>query len=101
MTIPGKVQSYLATGIPIVAMLDGEGAHVISKASAGMACAAGDADGLAQLVLKLFCMTPQLRKEMGLRGKNLYMQEFDRKVLIDRLEHWLVRLRMDFPKGIA
>jgi glycosyltransferase involved in cell wall biosynthesis len=101
MTIPGKVQSYLATGIPIVAMLDGEGAHVISKASAGMVCAAGDADGLAQLVLKLFCMTPQLRKEMGLRGKNLYMQEFDRKVLIDRLEHWLVRLRMDFPKGIA
>jgi colanic acid biosynthesis glycosyl transferase WcaI len=29
MTIPGKVQSYLLVGKPILGMLDGEGASVI------------------------------------------------------------------------
>jgi hypothetical protein len=40
MTIPGKVQSYLQAGIPVVAMLDGEGARVI-EARAGFDMCAG------------------------------------------------------------
>jgi glycosyltransferase involved in cell wall biosynthesis len=46
LTIPGKLQSYLAAGIPVIAMLNGEGAELVSEAGAGLACAAGDSAGL-------------------------------------------------------
>jgi len=86
MTIPGKVQSYLLVGKPIVGMLDGEGAAVISDASAGLSCDAGDAIGLAEAVLALAAMTPEQRKQLGQNGQKYAQQEFGRSQLMDRLE---------------
>jgi colanic acid biosynthesis glycosyl transferase WcaI len=86
MTIPGKVQSYLLVGKPMVGMLDGEGAAVISDANAGLSCDAGDAAGLAEAVLTLVSMTPDQRKQLGLNGQKYAQQEFERSQLMDRLE---------------
>lgn len=89
MTIPGKVQSYLMAGIPLLGMLDGEGAAVIRDAKAGLACEAGDSAGLAQAVLTLAAMPPVERKQLGLNGQKYARQEFGRVQLIDRLEAML------------
>ena len=86
MTIPGKVQSYLMAGIPLLGMLDGEGAAVIREANAGLTCDAGDGSGLAQAVLTLMAMPPEKRKQMGLNGRKYAQQEFGRAHLMDRLE---------------
>ena len=86
MTIPGKVQSYLMAGIPLLGMLDGEGAAVISDAQAGLTCEAGDCSGLAQAVLALAAMPTAERKQMGLNGRNYAQQEFGRAQLMDHLE---------------
>jgi glycosyltransferase involved in cell wall biosynthesis len=86
MTIPGKVQSYLMAGIPILGMLDGEGASVIRDAQAGLTCDAGDGAGLARAVLSLAAMPQSERKRMGLSGRNYAQQEFGRSKLMDRLE---------------
>jgi colanic acid biosynthesis glycosyl transferase WcaI len=86
MTIPGKVQSYLMAGIPLLGMLDGEGATVIRDAQAGVPCEAGDSADLAQAVLDLAAMPAAERKQMGLNGQNYARQEFDRARLMDRLE---------------
>lgn len=86
MTIPGKVQSYLMAGIPVLGMLDGEGAAVIRDARAGLTCAAGDDLGLAQAVQALAAMQAAERKQMGLNGQNYAQQEFGRAQLMDRLE---------------
>lgn len=86
MTIPGKVQSYLMAGIPLLGMLDGEGAAVIREANAGLTCDAGDGSGLAQAVLTLTAMPPEKRKQMGLNGRKYAQQEFGRAQLMDRLE---------------
>jgi glycosyltransferase involved in cell wall biosynthesis len=94
MTIPGKLQSYLAAGIPIMAMLNGEGADAIRIAGAGLTCAAGDAAALAAAVLRLSEMTEQERQQMGRNGRELSVREFDRGTLIDRLEAWLQELRL-------
>lgn len=95
MTIPGKLQSYLAAGIPIVAMLNGEGADVVKSSSAGLTCAAGDHAGLAAAVLNLSEMSVQEREIMGKNGLNLSIREFDRDTLIDRLEKWMGQLKID------
>lgn len=90
MTIPGKVQSYLMAGIPLLGILDGEGATVIREANAGFTCNAGDGAGLAKAVLTLAAMLPEKRKQMGLNGRKYAQQEFGRVQLMDRLEALMV-----------
>jgi colanic acid biosynthesis glycosyl transferase WcaI len=86
MTIPGKVQSYLMAGVPLVGMLDGEGANVITEASAGLVCAAGDAGGLAAAVLQMAAMRADQRHQLGANGRAYAQKEFGRELLMDRLE---------------
>ncbi len=86
MTIPGKVQSYLMAGIPLLGMLDGEGAAVILEAQAGLTSDAGDSAGLAQVVQDMAAMPLAQRRQMGLNGRKYAQQEFHRTKLIDRLE---------------
>lgn len=89
LTIPGKLQSYLACARPILAMLDGEGARIVQEAGAGLACAAGDAEGLASRVLELATMSDIERRAMGQNGRQYYEMNFDRTCLFDQLETWL------------
>lgn len=86
MTIPGKVQSYLMAGIPLLGMLDGEGAAVIRAAKAGLTCEAGDGAGLAQAVLTMAAMSHDERRLMGLNGRQYAQKEFGRAHLMDRLD---------------
>ena len=88
LTIPSKVQSYLACGRPIVAALDGEGARVIEESGAGVAVKAGNAAAVAEAVLKLRRMPAPEREAMGLRGREYFRQHFERSLLLSRLEAW-------------
>lgn len=89
MTIPGKVQSYLMSGIPLIGMLDGEGEKVIRLAGAGFTCAADNSSGLADAVLKMAALSVEQRNELGRCGKNYAKKEFGREMLMDRLEGYL------------
>lgn len=91
LTIPGKVQSYLACGRPVIAMLDGEGATVIKEAGAGYTCAAGDADGLARLAEQMASLSEEERNDMGRSGRQYYENHFDREILFERLEGWMTK----------
>ncbi len=86
LTIPGKVQSYLACGRPIIAALDGEGARIIEEARAGITCSAEDYRALAKAVLTMKDIAIHEREEMGLRGRLYYETHFNRAILIDRVE---------------
>jgi glycosyltransferase involved in cell wall biosynthesis len=89
LTIPSKVQSYMASGKPIVAALDGEGARVIEEAGGGMTVPAGDADALAAAVLKMY-KTPQPDLEkMGHLSRKYFEKHFERNSLLERLDHWM------------
>jgi glycosyltransferase involved in cell wall biosynthesis len=93
MTIPGKVQSYLAAGVPVLGMLDGEGAAVIEEAGAGLVCAAGRGKDLAIQIRKLADASEQERSAMGARARNYCYQEFDRARLVSTLENWMAELK--------
>lgn len=86
LTVPGKVQSYLASGRPILAMLDGEGARIIAESGGGLAVAAGDARALAEKVVALAAMNPSERQSMGRQGRDYAEKEFGRRALFERLE---------------
>lgn len=89
MTIPGKLQSYLAAGMPVIAALNGEGADVIRLAKAGFTCPAGNAVELASVVQKMSELTMSERQAMGKNGLKYSQQAFDRKMIVDMAEKYL------------
>ena len=86
MTIPGKLQSYLAMGKPVLAMLNGEGADIVKTGGAGLACPAGDGQALARAVQALLDMSSADRAALGRRALEISKTEFDRAQIISRLE---------------
>lgn len=85
-TIPGKVQAYLASSKPIIAMIDGEAAKVVADSGAGMVCGSGDAQGLANIVRSMGALPASELERMGLLGRRYYLEHFSKTTLFDRLE---------------
>lgn len=53
MTIPGKVQSYMAVGKPIIGAINGSCSNFIINNGVGLACQSGDSEALANLIKSL------------------------------------------------
>ncbi|WP_082794332.1 glycosyltransferase family 4 protein [Thauera humireducens] len=77
LTIPSKLQAYLAAGRPVIASLNGEGANIVKESEAGFTCPAGDAEALAAAVLKLYGLAPSERNRMGSNGRRYFDKHFD------------------------
>ncbi|WP_125257766.1 glycosyltransferase family 4 protein [Brevundimonas fluminis] len=96
MTVPGKVQSYLASGLPILAMLDGEGARVTAESGGGLASPASDAAALAANVRRLVAMTATERAAMGRAAQAYATQHFGRATLFAAFVEWAGEARREF-----
>ncbi len=93
LTIPAKVQSYLACGKPIIGMLDGEGAEVLLQSGGALVGPAEDSFSLVKNVLKLSNMWPSTRQKMGENSRQYYLTHFDRMLLVSQLETWFNELQ--------
>lgn len=93
MTIPGKVQSYLAAGRPILAMLNGEGARALEESGAALVAPAGNGAALAAHVRTLMAAPETRREEMGRAGQAYSRAVFAKDGLVDRLEGWMREAR--------
>ncbi|PKN17942.1 MAG: glycosyltransferase WbuB [Deltaproteobacteria bacterium HGW-Deltaproteobacteria-6] len=89
LTIPAKIQSYMACGKPIIAALDGEGGRLVSESGAGLSSPAEDADALAAAVLAMYQMPRDQREKMGKCGIHYCVENFDRDMLMTKLEGWM------------
>ena len=86
LTIPSKIQSYMACGRPILAALEGGGARVVEEARAGIVVPAEDSSALAKAVLTLSLMPSSEREGMGQNGRRYFLQEFERDALLRSFE---------------
>ncbi|WP_248916209.1 glycosyltransferase family 4 protein [Pseudomonas moorei] len=86
-TIPGKVQAYLASGKPILGMINGEAAQIIDESGAGFSCPSGDSEGLAGITRKLATIDIGQREVMGRAGRSYYLKHFSKSTLMGRLEN--------------
>ena len=86
LTAPGKLQSYLASGKPIIAAMDGEGGQMIEDAGAGFAVPASSPAKLVDCVETLYRMSADERGKLGASGRAYCEEHFDRGRLLSRLE---------------
>jgi glycosyltransferase involved in cell wall biosynthesis len=92
LTIPAKVQSYLACSRPIIAAIDGEGARVVEDAAAGLTCPPEEPGLLAKTVLQASKMPAEDLEEMARRGRYYFEKNFDSTTLVNRLEGWFAEV---------
>lgn len=95
LTVPSKVQSYLACGRPIVASINGEGAEVVRESGAGLACPAEDPEQLAEAVTSLFRMPRDKRHAMGRNGRAYFEKNFERDLVIGKIEQLMISAKQD------
>jgi colanic acid biosynthesis glycosyl transferase WcaI len=89
LTIPSRIQSYLACARPIVAALDGEGARVVRESGAGVAVEAGNGAALAEAVLAMSRMAPEARADMARNARIYFDTHFAPSLLLTHLEGWM------------
>jgi glycosyltransferase involved in cell wall biosynthesis len=94
-TLPGKVQSYMAAGKPILGSISGEAEDVITEAECGLCAPSSDPEAFARIVLAF--IADERRTQMGENAKRYYQQHFTKQGIMDRLEQMLLELCEEQP----
>jgi colanic acid biosynthesis glycosyl transferase WcaI len=85
MTIPSKLQSYMACAKPILAAVAGETVEIITRAAAGFSCPPEQARALADIAIQLYQLTDEQRKEMAKNAYDYYQKHFVQERLLTDL----------------
>jgi len=83
-SLPGKLQSYMSAGKPVVAAVDGAAAGLLAEAGCGLRAAVSDAEGLARRMAEAMADAPGARA-LGERGRAYFLRHFRREVFLERL----------------
>lgn len=92
LTVPSRLQAYMHAGKPIVAMINGEGAHVVADSQCGYCVSAGDYESLASLLLGLCIEDKTTLRQKGINGKVYSQKYYDFKTCINNLVQIIQRL---------
>lgn len=84
ITIPAKLQTYLACGTPILAAADGECREIVEKNGCGVACS-HDPDAVAKDIMRLYS-DPTALAAMRVNARNCYIGSFRCETLVKELE---------------
>ena len=87
MTLPGKVQTYMAAGKPILAAATGEIPSVILDSKCGFCSEADNAEAFAKLVKEFIKI--ENKKELSKNARAYYEANFTRSACVDKLEQIL------------
>ncbi len=87
LTLPGKVQSYLAAGRPIIGVANGETKALIDDAKCGYCGAAGSVDELVANIHRF--VKSNDKEQMGQNARRYYEQHFTKERFIAQLEREL------------
>ncbi len=87
ITIPSKLQTYLASGKPIIVGIDGEASDIVQNWNSGVTAKAGNAESLKKAILKLYHADHKTLTSYGYNSRKCYQEEFHREALITKLEY--------------
>ena len=86
MTIPSKLQSCMASGIPIIVSADGEIQKIIYESKSGVYSDSEDSKMLTKNIIKLIKMTKNERNLMGKNGIIYSKKNFNKNLILNRMD---------------
>ena len=87
ITIPSKIQSYLAFGRPILIGVKGEAADLVIKAGAGVKAEPSNPADIAKGIMQIYKMSDKDRQKMGNAGRHYFFQNLTMKNGINSYEN--------------
>ena len=85
LTVPAKLQVYMACSMPVLGIVDGEAADIIKSSHCGLACNANDYHELAEIAKNMSAMNASQLNQMGDAGHNYYLLNFKRSNILDKV----------------
>lgn len=85
-TIPGRLQSYMSAGKPVIAMIDQGASDLIKTAECGYSVPAGESESLISLINDVMAMDKHVLKEKGENGRRYFECHFTKEQCINDLE---------------
>jgi len=93
LTLPSKVQSYMAAAKPLIVSLNGEGARIVKEAQCGFSAAAESSEELSLAVEKALKLSQVEREKLGENARSYYQKCFDKKLVLSLIEKELEELK--------
>ncbi len=90
-TVPSRLQGYMTGGKPIIASIDGGAQEIINEVQCGIAVPADDDEAFAAALTE-FIDNPEKYVECGKRAEKYFDENFERSVVMDRIEGYLKTL---------
>ncbi|SEI77023.1 Glycosyltransferase involved in cell wall bisynthesis [Alkalibacterium gilvum] len=87
-TIPAKLQSYMACGIPSIASASGETAKIINESKSGFCSEPGNVGELANNIISLTTRIEKERKQYGINARDYYDKHFNKTELLNRMDNY-------------
>ena len=88
LTLPAKVQGYMAAGKPILGMINGSCMSVIEEAKCGYCVSAGDVDGFCDAVIS-FVKNRKSHVEMGEKARDYFLKNFRKDIHVKAVKEQL------------
>lgn len=89
LTIPAKLQTYLACGVPILGAVGGESAEIIEKANCGCVVSK-TAEAVSECLQKMMNMPDEMLCNMRGNAVNYFEENYQMEKLIDEFENLYV-----------
>lgn len=90
-TLPGKIQTYMAAGKPVIASCNGAGRDVVNESHAGIAVDAGDSATMAKALIH-FIDNPDKFADCGNMAREYFKENFLEETHLAQLEKELKEL---------
>ena len=90
MTIPAKLQSYMACGMAIVAAAAGETQRIINEAKCGYQCPSGEVNSLVDVIEKMMICSREELLEMKKNSRQYFVEHFEKKQLMDQMDRYFI-----------
>lgn len=84
-TTPSKISSLLASGVPVLAQLEGDGASLLIKSGAAKVVNPGDSEALAHAAERLVDAGATRWNEMGQAGRKFYEENLSAAAAASRI----------------
>lgn len=85
LTMPAKVQTYMASCKPIIAMINGETRRAIEEIGCGFSCASGDYEGFAECIVKCTELSVEQLSKISQNGYDYFLRHYTFDCCLDNL----------------